>query len=125
MLWYQIGEILEASEVNLDFIQLYDITVVSEELEEYLNNLVENHQFTQALEICSLLSMNRDKLVIAMWTHQLEVSMKSDCDLRILWKNSSAAFKDENVNPNMAASFYYEMASRFQSIDAVRYFDYP
>lgn len=95
--------------------------MVSEELQTILDDLLKNHQFTQALEISSLLSLNKDKLVMAMWTNQMEMTMASDEDVRPLWADSSIAFKDENVNPIMAASFYYSMASRFEASTAQRF----
>lgn len=123
LLWYQICEILESSETNLDFLYLYDITMVSEELQNCLDDLTRNHQYTYALEICSLLSLNKDKLIIAMWTHQLELAIKSGSNLQQLWTDSSVAFKDENVNPNLASSFYYEMSSHFQESTSERFVD--
>lgn len=121
LLWYQICEILESSETNLDFVRLYDITMVSEELQNCLDDLMKNHQYTHALEICSLLSLNKDKLIVAMWTHQMEVAMKSGSKLKQLWTDSSIAFKDENVNPNLAASFYYDMAMHFEESTPERF----
>lgn len=115
LLWSQICEVLESSDTNLDFIQLYNPTTVSKELQNCLDILTKNFQFTQALEICSILSLNKDKFVIEMWKHQLDLSIKTNGNIQKVWKDSSMAFKDENVDPNLAASFYYEMASQLQS----------
>lgn len=120
MLWSQICEILETSETNLDFTQLYDITKVSEELQNCLDNLIQNQQFTQALEICSLLSLSKDKCIIAMWMSNLRVSLKTEEAILKFLTDSSLAFKDENVNPNLAASFFYEVARTFSSFSSKR-----
>ncbi|KAK6624944.1 hypothetical protein RUM44_011808 [Polyplax serrata] len=118
LLWSQICEILESSERNLDFIQLCDVPMVSHEPCNCLDVLVKNHQFAQALEICSLLSLNKDQFVVALWKHQFDEALKTDANIDCIWSESSLAFKDENVNPNLAASFYYNMASHFQSSSA-------
>lgn len=112
LLWYQISEILEPTQVRLDFASLYDLQKVSGELERCLDELFIVRAFSAALEISALLSLNKDRILVATW-EQTFLEAISNGDISRLWSESTAAFKDENVNPMLASGFYYKIAALF------------
>jgi len=67
-----MSEILETTLVRMEFSALYDYQRVTEELERCLNQLFVEKAFAQAMQMSALLSLNKDRIVVALWENNFD-----------------------------------------------------